>query len=146
MFKIVFLCDAFRSSLFFKSWHSMHTERRRPMMNTNETFLNNTSYAYNGVTRLQDELLQNDPIGIVQTKHATARIKQRGIKNSWINLILEYGDESFQSSNKSISISLGKNGVKKIKQLYGNKFNLNKLRRLYLVLTHDDVLITCAYR
>ena len=115
-------------------------------MTTTDTLKTNTAYVSNGVTRLNDDVLSSDPIGVTQTKHAIARIKQRGIKNAWINLVLEYGEESFQSNHKSISVSLNKNGIKQIKRIYGNTFNLSKLRRLYLVLTHDYVLITCAYR
>jgi hypothetical protein len=116
------------------------------MMATTNTFKTNSAYVSNGVTRLNDDVLSSDPIGVIQTKHAVARIKQRGIKNAWINLVLEYGEESFQSNHKSISVSLNKNGIEQIKQIYGNTYNLSKLRRLYLVLTHDYVLITCAYR
>jgi hypothetical protein len=78
--------------------------------------------------------------------HAQARKQQRGIKDSWIALVLEYGHYIYQNSKHTYTISLDKSGVKKIKQKFGDLVELSKLRRLYLILSDDSVVVTCAYR
>lgn len=105
-----------------------------------------TYYHHEAIERLRDETEYDVNTGLINTKHADTRIQQRGIKNEWIQLVLEYGDEKFQHTKNTISVSLKKHGIKKIKRCFGNSVDINKLRRLYLVLTHDNVLITCAYR
>ena len=83
---------------------------------------------------------------IILSNHAQVRMKQRCIKASWINLVLEYGREVYQKGKHSYSISLDSTGVKKIKRLYGDMFDVSKLRSLYLIVSEDNVLVTCAYR
>jgi hypothetical protein len=63
-----------------------------------------------------------------------------------MNLVLEYGREVYQKGERTYSISLDKAGIQKIKHLYGNAFDVNKLRRLYIIMTEDAVVVTCAYR
>jgi len=83
---------------------------------------------------------------VIFSAHAQARIKQRGIKKSWLALLLEYGHYIYQSGKHSYTVSLDKTGIKKIKQTYGDLVELNKLRRMYVVLSEDSAVITCAYR
>lgn len=78
--------------------------------------------------------------------HARARMQQRGIKAAWIDLLLQYGKYVYQSGKKTYSISLDKRGIKAIKRTLGNLVDIEKLRRIYLVLSHDATLVTCAYR
>ncbi len=80
------------------------------------------------------------------TNHAEARKQQRGIKDSWISLVLEYGHYIYQKGKHSYSVSLDKAGVKQIRNNYGEIAELSKLRNLYLILSDDSVLVTCAYR
>lgn len=83
---------------------------------------------------------------IACTDHAIVRMKQRGIKPAWINLLLEYGCYAYQNSQKTYSIYLNKSSIKRIKMHFGNLVDLSKLRRVYLIMTSDSVLVTCAYR
>lgn len=78
--------------------------------------------------------------------HAQARMQQRGIKDSWIALVLEYGHYLYQSGKHSYTISLDKSGIQQIKQKFGDLVELSKLRRLYLILSDNSVVVTCAYR
>lgn len=80
------------------------------------------------------------------TNHALARKQQRGIKDSWIDLVLEFGHYIYQKSKHAYSVSLDKTGIKRIKETYGNLVYLNKLRRVYVILSEDSAVITCAYR
>lgn len=80
------------------------------------------------------------------TDHALARKQQRGIKDSWIDLVLEFGQYIYQKSKHTYTVSLDKTGIKKIKQTYGDLVELNKLRRMYVILSDDSSVITCAYR
>jgi hypothetical protein len=87
-----------------------------------------------------------DSIPIVFSNHAKVRMQQRGINKTGIAFLLEYGRYAYQSSRHCYSISLDKSGLKKIKRQFGNLNILPKLRRLYLILSDDSVVITCAYR
>lgn len=78
--------------------------------------------------------------------HAQARMQQRGIKDSWVALVLEYGRYLYQNGKHSYSISLDHSGIKHIKQKFGDLVELSKLRRLYIILSDDSVVVTCAYR
>ena len=78
--------------------------------------------------------------------HANMRMQQRGIKKAWIDLVLEYGRETYQNGRHSSSFSLDSSSVKKIKKTHGELAELSKIRKLYLILSDDDVVITCAYR
>lgn len=80
------------------------------------------------------------------THHAVARKQQRGIKDSWIDLVLEFGRYIYQKGKHSYKVSLDKTGIKQIKQTYGDLVELNKLRRMYVILSDDSSVITCAYR
>lgn len=83
---------------------------------------------------------------IIFSDHAITRMQQRGIRPAWINILLEYGCYAYQNSKKTYSIFLNKSGVKRIKKHFGNIVDLTKLRRVYLILSDESVLITCAYR
>jgi hypothetical protein len=78
--------------------------------------------------------------------HAQARMQQRGIKDSWVALVMEYGHYCYQSGKHAYTISLDKSGIKLIKQNFGDLVELSKLRHLYLILSDDSVVVTCAYR
>ena len=80
------------------------------------------------------------------THHAVARKQQRGIKDSWIALVLEFGHYIYQKGKHTYTVSLDKTGIKKIKQAYGDLVELNKLRCMYVILSEDSAVITCAYR
>lgn len=95
---------------------------------------------------LKTHLKPEEQSNIAITDHAIARMKQRGIKPAWISLLLEYGCYVYQSSKKTYSISLNKTGIKQIKKHFGDLVDLSKLRRIYLILSDDSVLVTCAYR
>jgi hypothetical protein len=105
-----------------------------------------SSLSTNKNIRSTPELPGADLNGVICTKHAEDRIKQRGIKREWMSLLLDYGRETYQKGKRTYSVSLDKAGIKKIKRSYGNAFDLSKLRRLYLILTEDYIVITCAYR
>jgi hypothetical protein len=83
---------------------------------------------------------------LVLTKHAKVRMKQRSIKSHWVNLVLEYGKEAYQKGKRSTSFSLDKLGVQKLKKAYGKFEDLNKLRQVYVVVSDDGAVVTCAYR
>ena len=80
------------------------------------------------------------------TNHANKRMQQRGIRKAWIDLVLEYGRETYQNGKHTSSFSLDNSSVKQIKKTYGDISELSKIRKLYLILSDDDVVITCAYR
>jgi len=80
------------------------------------------------------------------TNHAMKRMQQRSIKHEWINLVLEYGNEVYQKGNQSYSFSLDKVGVKKIKNTLKRQEDWKKLRQLYVVVSNDGAIVTCAYR
>ena len=84
--------------------------------------------------------------GLTHTKHANKRMQQRGIKLSWVKLVLEYGCETYQKTKRTYTVSLDKKGIKKLKRDSQNLTDVSKLRHLYLLLTEDFVLVTCAYR
>jgi hypothetical protein len=100
----------------------------------------------NQVTRITHTLPEATLEGVIYSSHAVSRIKQRGIKTTWITLLLEYGCELYQQGKGTYTYSFDKASIKKIKRIYGNTFSLSKLRSLYLVLSEDNVVITCAYR
>lgn len=83
---------------------------------------------------------------VICTDHANTRIQQRGIKPAWVNLVLEYGQEQYQKGRRSYSFSLNKSGISNIKRDYRNTFDIQKLRKIYVIVGDDDALITCAYR
>jgi hypothetical protein len=103
-------------------------------------------YQENSIERVSANILNEALTCVIWTNHAYTRKKQRGIKRDWISLVLAFGDETFQHAQNTVSYALGKKGIKNIQQQYGNRFDINKLRSLYLVMSHDNVLITCAYR
>ena len=80
------------------------------------------------------------------TDHALSRKRQRGIKDLWISLVLEFGQYIYQKGKHTYTVSLEKGGVRQIQRTYGDLVELTKLRRMYLVLSEDSVVITCAYR
>ena len=83
---------------------------------------------------------------VILSNHAQARIQQRGIKPSWISLVLEYGRYIYQSGKHTYTVSLDKSGVQQIKKTFGDFVEIGKLRNLYLILSDDSVVVTCAYR
>jgi uncharacterized protein YjlB len=83
---------------------------------------------------------------VILSQHAQTRIQQRGIKNDWIALVLEYGHYIYQSGKHVYTISLDKSGIKQIKKKFGDSVELSKLRHLYLILSDESVVVTCAYR
>jgi len=83
---------------------------------------------------------------VICTVHANTRIQQRGIKPAWVNLVLEYGHEQYQKGRGSYSFSLNKSSIRNIKRDYQNTFDIQKLRKIYVIVSDDDALITCAYR
>ena len=83
---------------------------------------------------------------VILSDHAQARIQQRGIKPSWISIVLEYGHYIYQSGKHTYTVSLDKSGIKQIKKSFGDLVDLGKLRKLYLILSDDSVVVTCAYR
>lgn len=87
-----------------------------------------------------------DQTSIAISDHAKTRMKQRGIKLAWVTLLLEYGYYAYQNSKNTYSIYLNKTGIKQIKKHFGDIVDLSKLRSIYLVLSDDSVLVTCAYR
>lgn len=93
-----------------------------------------------------DKSITYHTLGLTCTKHANKRMKQRGIKFYWVKLVLEYGCEAYQKKKRTYTVALDKKGIKKLKRNSQSLTNLTKLRRLYLILSEDFVLITCAYR
>lgn len=91
-------------------------------------------------------LLDTNSLAIIFTDHAKARMQQRGINKTVIAFLLEYGRYAYQKSRHCYSVSLDKTGIKKIKRQFGNLNILPKLRRLYLILSDESVVVTCAYR
>lgn len=83
---------------------------------------------------------------VLLSEHAKTRLKQRGIKKSWISLVLEYGRYIYQSGKHTYTVSLNKSGINQIKKAFGELVDLTKLRSLYLILSEDSVVVTCAYR
>ena len=94
----------------------------------------------------QNTLPEITPPEVHFSDHAQARKQQRGIKDYWISIVLEYGHYVYQSGKHAYTISLDHSGIKQIKQMFGDLVELSKLRRLYLILSDDSVVITCAYR
>ena len=83
---------------------------------------------------------------VILSNHAEARIKQRGIKKDWLALLLEYGHYIYQNGKHAYTVSLDKSGLKEIKKKFGERLDLTKLRSLYLILSDESVVVTCAYR
>jgi len=98
------------------------------------------------VSNIQNSLHDLSATSLVLTKHAKARVQQRGIQPYWITLVLEYGKEAYQKGKHSYSFSLDKLGLKRIKDTYGAITDINKLRQLYVVVSEDGAIVTCAYR
>jgi len=83
---------------------------------------------------------------VTPTRHAEIRMQQRCIKESWLALILEFGKRCYQNGKKSCSIFLDKKGIKKLKEAFGDLVDVNKIRNIYIIISNDNVLVTCAYR
>ena len=91
-------------------------------------------------------ILKLDDSTIEFSDHAKARMQQRGINKTGVAFLLEYGQYRYQKSKHCYSVFLDKPGIKKIKQQFGDLDMLPKLRRIYLILSDDCTIITCAYR
>ncbi|MEH6626613.1 MAG: DUF4258 domain-containing protein [Motiliproteus sp.] len=115
-------------------------------MNTHYTASTPNSLFANETTRTAHELPEASLNGVIFSKHAKDRMKQRSIKPEWVSLLLDYGHEHYQKSKHTYSLSLDKAGIKEIKRSYGNTIDLSKLRSLYVILTEESVIVTCAYR
>jgi len=98
------------------------------------------------VERIGSQIFDEHQEVLILTEHAKVRMKQRGIKSHWVELVLEYGREAYQTGKHSYSISLDKLGIKKIKKIYGSFEELNKLRSMYVIVADDGAIVTCAYR
>lgn len=83
---------------------------------------------------------------VVFSHHAGIRMQQRGIQKAWVALLLEYGKRVYQSGKKTVTVSLDKKGTAAVKKAFGNVIDVSKLRRIYLILSNDSVVVTCAYR
>lgn len=75
----------------------------------------------NAITPLQDTLPEITSEEVILSHHAQARVQQRGIKKTWIALVLEYGHYVYQRGKHTYTISLDKSGIKQIKQKFGGK-------------------------
>lgn len=92
------------------------------------------------------DLLKLADYSVTASDHAKRRMQQRCIKESWLALILEFGKRCYQNGKRTSSIFLDKQGIKKIKATFGIQVDVDKIRNIYLVLSNDNVLVTCAYR
>ncbi len=95
---------------------------------------------------LNDQQTSHISSNVNFTHHAEVRKQQRGIKDSWIDLVLEFGHYIYQKGKHSYTVFLDKSGIKQIQQTYGDLVELTKLRRMYVILSEDSTVITCAYR
>lgn len=92
------------------------------------------------------DLLMLADYSVTASDHAKKRMQQRCIKESWLALILEFGKHQYQKGKQTFTVSLDKNGIKKLKETFGGLVDINKLRNIYLIMTTDSVVVTCAYR
>lgn len=95
---------------------------------------------------LNEQQISNITSNVIFTDHALARKQQRGMKESWVDMLLEYGQYIYQKGKHTYTVSLNKSGINQIKEAYGNLVELSKLRRMYVIVSEDLVVITCAYR
>lgn len=96
--------------------------------------------------RIGSQIFDEHQEVLILTEHAKVRMKQRGIKSHWVELVLQYGREVYQKGKHTYSISLDKLSIKKIKKIYGSVEDLNKLRSMYVIVADDGAIVTCAYR
>lgn len=115
-------------------------------MNADAKSHNSNSTRAAQVERIGSQIIAEHQEVLILTQHAKVRMKQRGIKAHWVELVLEYGREAYQKGKHTYSISLDKLGIKKIKNIYGSVEDLNKLRSMYVIVADDGAIVTCAYR
>lgn len=84
--------------------------------------------------------------GFICTTHADIRKQQRGISNQLVDLVLKYGRYSYIKGQHCYRVSLDKFGLKKLQNNASIPTEISKLRKLYLVLSEENQIITCAYR
>ena len=100
----------------------------------------------NTIERYTHSVSKLVPQGIEYSEHAKVRKQQRGIKDWWVSIVLDYGNYEYQNGKHTYSISLNKASLKSIKRTFGKLVDIEKLRRLYVIMSEDSVVITCAYR
>jgi len=90
--------------------------------------------------------IRQDHLDVLASDHAARRKQQRGISDQAVELVLKFGRYVYQSGRKTYSVSLDKKGIQALRRRYGQVKELSKLRNMYLILSSDNVLVTCAYR
>lgn len=80
---------------------------------------------------------------ILYTKHAAQRCEQRGISNQAIDIILNYGHFDYVRGAKAWSMSKQEKCFARYD--LGNKFKKVEKKLGYLIISHDDTLITVAH-
>jgi hypothetical protein len=81
------------------------------------------------------------------TKHATARVRQRGIPASLVELLIQYGQESHDGHGARV-VRFNRHSQSLLKKELGAKVYARWESRLnvYAVISGDDGLITIGHR
>ena len=80
-------------------------------------------------------------IKITETDHFKKRCRQRGVKKSDINTILEYADTEASVGNGVISYSISNNSIIEMKNFIQPK-KLDRIKGKAVLMTDDGVVIT----
>ena len=80
-------------------------------------------------------------INIAETDHFKKRCRQRGVKKSDINMILEYADTEANVGNGVISYSISNNSIIEMKNFIQPK-QLDRIKGRAVLMSEDGVVIT----
>tara|TARA_B110000444_G_C18823510_1_gene589042 strand:+ start:601 stop:927 length:327 start_codon:yes stop_codon:yes gene_type:complete len=80
-------------------------------------------------------------INLTETDHFKKRCRQRGIKNSDINTILEHADTEANVGNGIISYSISNNSILEMKDYISPK-KLDRIKNKAVLLSEDGIVIT----
>ena len=81
------------------------------------------------------------------TEHATARLRQRGIPTELLDLLVSYGEESYDGHGARI-IGFSRRTRRRLRQEIGDKLYARWESRLnvYAVVAANEALITVGHR
>lgn len=79
------------------------------------------------------------------SKHASARMSQRGLSHELVSLIYNFGTSEY-AKNGAVKITLKKRDLVELNSCFqGKKQLLDKAKRKVLILTHDEKSLITVY-
>ena len=84
-------------------------------------------------------------IGHELTRHAQARMKQRGIRPEAVECLLDFGREPFDHRG-GVVLYLDKAARRRLSRAQPGRKDLGRLARMYAVLGMDGAVITVGHR